>query len=400
MSATLPKIDELNESTKGKIVALNSHRQEYFLNPNFKNRVEFNFELLKLVKPKSEQDRQQYMVALASFVNDKCNEYALKNNGKVKGLIEFISKKSASKFCSIIQQNQFFIDYTLSLISGDILESRRKKIIDEIKDDINEKVLVVTTQVIEAGVDIDMDLGFKDRSLIDSDEQLAGRINRNSSKTNSKVYLFDFDPTFWIYKNDYRYKEMGTNTEIYDNYEKILVEKQFDTLYYSVFKNILARNRDVFNQAGTYFNNLKSLDFDKIDYEFQLIEQDDNSSVFIPLTIPVKYFSADDLLFLSDLGVFVKNDEQISGEKVFQAYIKLITNDDKGFIKKQINKKKIAGILSLFTLSVFEKQKKELVEYSDIELNKYGYLYLSHWGKCYSYSNGFDMDRIKQDVFL
>lgn len=193
---------------------------------------------------------------------------------------------------------------------------------------------------------------------------------------------------------------MGTNTEIYNNYEKILVEKQFDTLYYSVFKSILARNSDVFNQAGTYFNNLKRLDYDKVDYEFQLIEQDDNSSVFIPLTIPVKYFSADDLSFLTDLGVFEKNEEQISGEKVFLSYIKLITNDDKGFIKKQIDKKKIAGILSLFTLSVFEKQKKELIEYSDIELNKYGYLYLSHWERCYSYSNGFDMDKIKQDVFL
>lgn len=400
MSATLPKIDELNESTRGKIVALNSHRQEYFLNPNFKDRVEFNFELLKLDKPKTEKDRQQYLEVLALFVSDKCVEYSLQNNRKVKGLIEFISKKSASKFFTIIQQNQLFADYALYLISGDILESRRKEIIDEIKDGVSEKLLVVTTQVIEAGVDIDMDLGFKDRSLIDSDEQLAGRINRNSSKMNSKVYLFDFDPTFWIYKNDYRYKEMGSNTEIFNNYEKILVEKRFDTLYYSVFKSILARNSDVFNQAGTYFNNLKKLDFDKIDYEFQLIDQSDNSSVFIPLTLPAKYFSTNEISFLSGLGVFKKNEGYISGEEVFQSYIKLITNDEKGFIKKQIDKKKIAGILSLFTLSIFDKQKKELIEYSDVELNKYGYLYLSHWEKCYNYQNGFDTNRIVKDVFL
>jgi len=400
MSATLPKIDELNENTKGQIVALNPHRQEYFLNPNFKDRVEFNFELLKRVKPKSEEERQQYLIELASFVSEKCEEYALLNNGKVRGLIEFISKKSASKFYSIIQQNKFFAEYSVYLISGDILESRRKEIIEEIKNSQNKKIMVISTQVIETGVDIDMDLGFKDRSLIDSDEQLAGRINRNSSKANCKVYLFDFDPTFWIYKNDYRYKEMGRNAEIFNNYEKILVEKQFDTLYYKVIKSILERNSDAFNQAGTYFNYLKKLDFNKIDYEFRLIEQDANSSVFIPLPIPSKYFTQEDISFLADLGVSENINGQIEGEKIYQLYIKLITNIENEYIKKQIDKKKIAGIMSLFTISIFENQKKELIEYSDIELNQYGYLYLSHWKICYSYKSGFDMKKIKEDVFL
>jgi CRISPR-associated endonuclease/helicase Cas3 len=399
MSATLPKIDELNESTKGQIVALNPHRQEYFLNPNFKDRVVFNFELLKWSKPKSEEDRQKYLIALASYIFEKCDEYALLNNGKVRGLIEFISKKSVSKFYSIIQQNNLFIEYTICLISGDILESRRKEIIEQIKTDQNEKILVISTQVIEAGIDIDMDLGFKDRSLIDSDEQLAGRINRNSSKANSKVFLFDFDPTFWIYKNDYRYKEMGRNTEVYNNYEKILIAKQFDTLYYKVIKSILERNSDVFNKAGVYFNYLKKLDFDKIDYEFRLIEQD-NSSVFIPLTIPSLCFNKADISFLVDLGVSANVDDEIEGTKVFQLYIKLITNKENEFIHKQIDKKKIAGIMSMFTISVFENQRKELIEFSDIDLNLYGYLYLSHWSKCYSYISGFDMKKIKENVFL
>jgi hypothetical protein len=56
--------------------------------------------------------------------------------------------------------------------------------------------------------------------------------------------------------------------------------------------------------------------------------------------------------------------------------------------------------MSLFTISVFENQRKELIEFSDIDLNRYGYLYLSHWSKCYSYISGFDMKKIKEDVFL
>lgn len=61
-------------------------------------------------------------------------------------------------------------------------QNQEKEIIDFIKNIHNKNVLLVTTQVVEAGVDIDMDIGFKEKSLVDSDEQLAGRINRNSSR--------------------------------------------------------------------------------------------------------------------------------------------------------------------------------------------------------------------------
>lgn len=62
------------------------------------------------------------------------------------------------------------------LLSGTILEPRRREIINELKNPLSRKknILLITTQVVEAGVDIDMDLGFKNISLIDSDEQLAG----------------------------------------------------------------------------------------------------------------------------------------------------------------------------------------------------------------------------------
>lgn len=40
-----------------------------------------------------------------------------------------------------------------------------------------KSVILVATQVIEAGVDIDMDIGYKDCSKLDSEEQFMGRIN-------------------------------------------------------------------------------------------------------------------------------------------------------------------------------------------------------------------------------
>lgn len=43
-------------------------------------------------------------------------------------------------------------------------------------------VVLVATQVIEAGVDIDMDIGYKDISRLDSEEQFMGRINRSGKR--------------------------------------------------------------------------------------------------------------------------------------------------------------------------------------------------------------------------
>ena len=43
-------------------------------------------------------------------------------------------------------------------------------------------------------------------SLIDSDEQLAGRVNRNARPEPSQVFIFDMDPAFRIYGSDLRYK--------------------------------------------------------------------------------------------------------------------------------------------------------------------------------------------------
>src|SRR5690606_27921607 len=105
-----------------------------------------------------------------------------KPKGSVYTIIELIFKKTASEFYDLIRNNDFFDE--IFVLSGTILPHRRKYIVNFLKNKINrtKKILLITTQVVESGVDIDMDLGFKDRSLIDSDEQLAGRINRNVNK--------------------------------------------------------------------------------------------------------------------------------------------------------------------------------------------------------------------------
>ncbi len=43
-------------------------------------------------------------------------------------------------------------------------------------------MIVIATQVIEAGIDIDMDIGFKSISKLDSEEQLIGQLLTNLDK--------------------------------------------------------------------------------------------------------------------------------------------------------------------------------------------------------------------------
>ena len=396
MSATLPKIDELDEETKGKIVSLVNNKKKYFQNPNFSERVRFDFSLLEKGK---EWSKDEYLSQLSNFILQKSENYSSKNDGKVRILIECIIKKTASKLYRNMMKDDDFTTYKKYLISGEILEPRRAEIIEAIDKEKDEKIIVVSTQVVEAGVDIDMDLGFKDRSLIDSDEQLAGRINRNAGKDNCTVFLFDYDRTDYVYRDDKRYKI--TTKEITDNeYQEILSEKDFDRLYEKVSQSIKERNKDpLFEGLPDYKRNFRKLDFRQITNKFKLIE-DSSNSIYVPLTIPSLHFDEDEKDFLSRFNMAV-DQEAISGHDVFAIYQKIIADDEGTFINKNINLKKIYGLMSKFMFSVFQTQEQVFKPYLNPDLTeKFGILYLQHWDQIYDYEDGLDVEEVKGGVFI
>lgn len=70
----------------------------------------------------------------------------------------------------------------------------RKEIIEEIKEALKENraVKLVATQLIEAGVDLDFDVGYREFAPFGSIIQMAGRVNREGFKDTADVYVFDF----------------------------------------------------------------------------------------------------------------------------------------------------------------------------------------------------------------
>ncbi len=396
MSATLPKIDELRASLKGKFISLTPNRDHYFHNPNFVNRVSFDFSLIEKLSA-YKKDKKLFLEQLAGFIKSEADAYAATNDGKVRVLAEFITKNSASLFFKQIKEGRLFEDYQIYIISGDILEPRRKEVIRKIKENQDQKVILISTQVVEAGVDIDMDLGFKNRALLDSDEQLAGRINRNASKDGCKVFLFELDSAKTIYGKDERYKQQQKDRDLEKNWKEILIKKSFHKLYRKVFAERLKSDWTDADRFPAYQKNFRRLDFRAIQQEFQLIEDNQSESVFIPVDVPVDGFEEEELL--KQFDVLVDNDQKISGKNVFDTYVDIIQRDNLDFFSKKIDLKKIAGLLSLFTINVYPTVIRQLQGNFDIEKEKYGFKYLSHF-QAYSYENGFDMSEVKQDVIL
>lgn len=397
MSATLPKIDALHGNLKGSFISLISNRDHYFSNQNFAGRVSFDFTLADKKRPENEE-KENYLIELSDFMIEKAEQYASSNDENVKILIEFITKKTAALFFSIINKNSRFEDYKILLLSGDILEFRRKQIINSIKEQEYPKVIVVSTQVVEAGVDIDMDLGFKDRSLIDSDEQLAGRINRNASKDNCIVYLFDCDKTSTIYGSDSRYKVQQTDKDIFDDYKEILVKKQFHALYEKVFEEKRKRMTSNLFAAGHYYQYFKDFNFSKLHAEFKLIEDNDSQQLFIPISIPVSFF--ENRTDLERMNVLTDNGGNVDGSKVFDFYEHLIRCEIDDFVLKQIEMKKLGSILSQFSISVYKKQLDTISTFLDLGKDKFGFKYLSNWELCYSPEFGFDSEKIDTSIFI
>lgn len=387
MSATLPKISELKTGIQNvpQFVDLLPNARKYITNPNFSERVKFNFELFEQGKIDIKD--------LTEAVTRKSEEYSLvSGDGGVKTIVEFIFKKSAAKFLNEIKDYSGFDE--VYLLSGTVLEGRRKQIISAIKEaTTSTKILLITTQVVEAGVDIDMDLGFKNASLIDSDEQLAGRVNRNASKPNCEVYLFKMDDAGIIYGGDYRYQKTREEIDM-ETYKTILSTKDFKVLYDKVLGHLDKNNKPLFADGiDAYTDNLSALDFPMVDKEFVIIDAD-TTSVFVPLTLAIKQninkpeddnFSEPELSFLARFKCYPDEEESISGEAVWEIFEGLIEQktskkkNEGGFdLQEKINFKSLQTIMAKFTFSLL-LISNTYIELKKFGVEKYGYLYLHGW---------------------
>lgn len=369
MSATLPKIDKLVISERldfSKFVHLIQNKNKYFQNANFANRVDFDLSMIP-------ENGKNSMDKIKDRLFKESEKYSESHSGRCWTLIEFIFKNSAADFFEEIKSEASSKGYEVKMLSGTILEPVRKSIINDLKkrteNNENSKIILVSTQVVEAGVDLDFDLGFKDTSILDSDEQLAGRINRNASKNGSKVFLFNYNDEYRVYGSDYRYKMQKQELDK-DNYKDILKTKNFDDFYKKTFKFMNELNKSESRYGFFDYEALvRKLSYSAVHNEFKLIDQD-TLSVFVNVEYDLAKYPIEHTLGLEKNG-------KINGKDVFGKYCAIIENKDQDFINRKISLTEIQRLMSNFIFSTYKSKKmiEKLFPFSGKE--KYGFWYIS-----------------------
>ena len=123
-------------------------------------------------------------ISIESFIEECVYRIHDENWHQKKVLIVLNTRKSA-RF--VVDSLESHIQSTTYFLSADVTPKERLENIDKIKGE--KPCLVIATQCIEAGVDIDMDLVIRDFAPIDSLVQCAGRCNRNGSKKRADVEI-------------------------------------------------------------------------------------------------------------------------------------------------------------------------------------------------------------------
>lgn len=316
-SATLPKMDCLLETPTSMIDLINN--RDYYYN-FFSKRVSFDFSLLD----KSTCEREENIELLLNAIDNVATE------GK-RILIGTITIKTCNDLYGKLKDKYTSKGYCVYRITGGTSTARKNEIIRKLKekDSKNDsycykKVMLVATQCVEAGVDIDMDIGFKNISILDSDEQFAGRIARNFNKK-GMVYFYKIDEVSKIYKEDYRAERTLENKE----WRKILVNKEFNTLYKRTYKWLLEYESSSFVDLKL---NMNLLQFRKVSSLMKLIEDDK-----VNLLMVCKYRDGDAKI--------------IDLEKELMLYNK-IRESDLGYSKKQVLLSRFKKIFDMFTVTM------------------------------------------------
>lgn len=122
--------------------------------------------------------------------------------GNKRVLITLNTRGSARKIRDALAESSLTASrIPVYFISADITPGDRLEIIKKIK--AGKPCIVVSTQCIEAGVDIDMDMVIRDFAPLDSLVQIAGRCNREGKKGRCPVEIVDL-----VDEEGKRYSEM------------------------------------------------------------------------------------------------------------------------------------------------------------------------------------------------
>ncbi|NSL53034.1 CRISPR-associated helicase Cas3' [Calidifontibacillus erzurumensis] len=159
--------------------------------------------------------------------------------------------------------NEMQLNYEVIYLSTNIVPKERKQRIEKIRNDIEEgkQVILISTQVIEAGVDLDFDIVYRDLGPIDSIIQVAGRCNRNGRKKRGYVYVTPIKREK-VFESSIVYKKLHTEIALEVLPDHPIDEPQFYHLINNYFNNVTKRKNQ--DDSNHIWNAMKALIFNDI----------------------------------------------------------------------------------------------------------------------------------------
>ena len=331
MTATKPKIFELayREILRDEknINGLDEQDKAFFKNgePQYMELLDNNrniYESYKrtMIVPRIENkinDEQQFIEQIFA------EEWSKRGNPSCLIVVNKVSRSIAVFEAVKLYLNENGFKNPLHYLSTNIIPCDRLSIIKKIKEELDpgnkEFPILVSTQVVEAGVDLDFDMGFRDLAPIDSIVQVAGRINRqanpqNPAREHLPLFVIDFgdcDKIYGTVTKDQSKKALLNKEEIFESDYLKLVET-----YYS---ELTAENKISFDNAREIFQAMKTLKYDGAENSvssFEIIKAQKNLySVYIEI---------------DDVGTYVK-----------EAFITLISaaKEDANTLKQDFDKR-------------------------------------------------------------
>lgn len=248
----------------------------------------FGVSVLPNYKDYYKTDRTKIIINDSLYNSKYLKEKALKREEFIeqcRGLIE----ESSNKNMLVVLNTKELAEYTydnlkeenkrIFLLSNNLIPLHKKEKIQDIKDLMDKKIkdiIVVSTQLIEAGVDLDFDIGLRDFATLPSLIQVVGRINRNFKHPDNygELYVYNIEnKSIRIYDENLLQYTFNVLREFN---QQIIFEKDYLKLtekYFDKISRLYKRNEDI-------LMNYKNMLFSKINYK--LIDNDyEEINVFI-----------------------------------------------------------------------------------------------------------------------
>ncbi len=209
-----------------------------------------------------------------------CLTYILENSNK-DVLIILNTKNNTRKLFTYLRDNidkaQIDIFYLTTLITP----YERKQVISQIKQYNEKQKVIVSTQLVEAGVDISVDTIIRQLAPLDSLIQAAGRANRyNEHRVPSEVFVYEIKEwqrsSSYVYGSDLLDKTRIILSKFPDEIEEIDYLDLIENYYHIVHKDLAS------SSISNLQKDLLQLNFQEVN-KWQLIEDVKHESLFVLL---------------------------------------------------------------------------------------------------------------------